>query len=139
MSYAYRFYQFKERIKMAMEQSKVAVGENSDGLVYETVSKEEAVEEAMRIIDGIYYELSKSYATGRALETLIHRYIPDLDEGKFFDDYTELTNDEERARFANEVYWQEMEAAGAEAEQMLNEREEKKKKFTVIDGGKKDE
>jgi hypothetical protein len=139
MSDAYRFYLLKERIRMAMVFSKVAIGEDANGLVYEIVSKEEAVEEAMRIVNGIYYELSKSYTTGRVLETLIHRYNPELNEKKFFEDYLELVNEEENARFADEVYWQEIEIAGAEAEQILNEREEKKKRFTVIDGGKKDE
>lgn len=124
------FNRYKEQIRMAMKFSKIEVGEDENGPVYETVTKDKAIEEVMHIIDEMYYQLEQSVTGGRALENLIHQYVPDLDENKFLNDYM-VEVEKERLKYNDYKY--ESDEFTAEYE-----KEIQRQRFTIIEGGKKD-
>lgn len=127
------FNRYKERIRMAMKFSKVEVGENMNGPIYEIVTKDEAIKEVLSIVDEMYYQLEQSLSSGRATETLLHKYLPELDELKYYSDFV-IELEKERTKDTDYVY----EDDDVLEELKMREKEERKKRFSVIDGGKKE-
>lgn len=124
------FNRYKEQVKMAMKFSKIEIDEDANGPVYETVTKDEAVSEVLKILDEMYYQLDQALSSGRAVEKLIHKYNPNLDEQQFLRDYMEAVA-EERLKDNGYIYEDDK-----TSEEM---RDERRKLFTVIEGGKRDE
>ena len=127
------FNRYKERIRMAMKFSKVEVGENVNGPIYEIVTKDEAIKEVLSIVDEMYYQLDQSLSSGRAMENLIHNYLPELDESKFFADYI-IELEKERLKDSGYKY----EDDEILEDLKLKEKDVRKRMFSVIDGGKKE-
>ena len=124
------FNRYKERIRMAMKFSKVEVGENMNGPIYEIVTKDEAIKEVLSIVDEMYYQLEQALSSGRATETLLHKYLPEL---KYYSDFI-IELEKERSKDNDYVY----ENDDVLEELKMREKEERKKRFSVIDGGKKE-
>lgn len=77
----------KEQILNALKYSKIAVGENENGYIYEVVTKEAVIERVMEIYDYIAIQLEELRISGVVLNNLLYEYCPDLDKKEFFNDY----------------------------------------------------
>ena len=114
----------KEQIRRAMQKSQIVDGYDENGYIYKTVAKEDAVDQAMRLIDDIAFEFENLRISGVVVERLLSRYIPDLDQKQFLQDYmTEV--EAEKAKGTTYHY-----------EKDDIEREMRKEQFKVINGGK---
>ena len=114
----------KEQIRRAMVKSQISDGYDENGYIYKTVTKEEAVKQTMRIIDDIVYEFEELRISGIAIEKLLNKYVPDLDQKQFLHDYM-IEVEKERAKGTSYHY-----------EECDIEREMRKEQFEVINGGK---
>lgn len=120
------FNDYKEQIIRAAQKSQIMEGCDENGHpLYKTVTKEEAVDRIKELYDETIYQFEQVRTSGIAIEKLLHRYIPDLDEKKFFQDYMDLVEEER----SNSDYRFEI---------TEDDRDILKSIFTIIDGGKQD-
>ncbi len=115
----------KEQIKMGLKASKVWVGENENGNVYEVATKQEVTERILAIFDEAAYMVQDGTASGRAFERLIHELCPKVSDEEIFMRYMRL-KDEEIGKYNDYIY-----------EEDEFTKEEKRSGFRVIDGEKK--
>ena len=116
----------KEKIKMGLKHSKICVGEDENGYVYETATKQEVTEEILRLFDEVAYMALSSMDSGRALDRCIRELNPGLKEEDIFKAYMKFIA-EENGKFNDYRF-----------ENNMDIGEKKKIPFTVINGGKKE-
>ncbi len=118
------FNNFKEQIIKAALKSQIMDGYDEKGNpLYKTVTREESVERIKELYDETIYQFEQVRTSGIAIEKLLHRYVPDLDEKKFFQEYMLLVEDERQ----NSDY---------RYETSEDDKDYLKSMFTIIDGGK---
>jgi hypothetical protein len=125
----------KEQIRLAITKSKIVIDYDEKGKpILKTVTKEEAVKEVLDIFDHVAYHFLELNAGGLALERLIYDIVPDLDMKAYMNKYVAYAEEE---RLKNTEYHYENDEF-EEPRVTDSEREERKKMFSIIDGGKKD-
>lgn len=88
------FNDYKEQIIRAVQKSQIMDGYDENGPTYKTVTKEEAVERVKELYDETIYQFEQVRTSGVVIEKLLHKYIPDLDEKKFLQEYILLVEEE---------------------------------------------
>lgn len=87
----------KKRLKKAVN-NQVAVGENEDGYIYETVTQENAQAEVGYLVDQIASQMRELKATNRAVNAQAEDYALKLgiDLHDIFEDYLKYRDKEEK-------------------------------------------
>lgn len=86
------FNDIKNQIRIGLTKSQIQTGEEDENghLIYKTVTKDEVTKRILELYDETVYQFQQVNAGANALEKILHRHCPDLEQKELLQEYIAL-------------------------------------------------